>query len=134
VDTGDRVDDRDGRAHQEDHEGVRETTELEIPEPDVREIAATEPAPTDSDRVRVATAGETAAWTTGAYRALAEVTARETYDAQRAEEQRAAQLARWHDDPLTDTSRADEHGDEHGDQWAADDEALAYEPEPAAAP
>lgn len=68
------------------------------PQPDIREIAAGRPAHGDTDRVRVSTPDEAAEWTANAREALAEIHARQAMDARHEEEERAAELARWHDD------------------------------------
>jgi hypothetical protein len=86
-----------------------EDPDREIPEPvdefehertqedvyDVREIAATEPAPLAEDVVRVPSGDETAESIRRAQRALREIEAREAADAEAA---RSEQAARWHVD------------------------------------
>jgi len=67
----------------------------DVPDPDIRDVAAVEPAPVDEDAVRVPTPQETADAIADANRALAEMCAREAADQQEAEH-RAAELARWH--------------------------------------
>jgi hypothetical protein len=76
--------------------------------PDIREIAAGEPAPIKEDSVRVPSAEETAHSITAAQRALAEIAAREAEDAQRAaEDAYAEQITRWQaDDPVTEDTAA----------------------------
>ncbi|MHA6795918.1 MobF family relaxase [Pseudonocardia bannensis] len=74
-------------------------------EPDVREIAAQEPAQVDEDVVRVPSADETSVALDDARRVLAEVTARQVLDEGQDTEQRAAELVRWH---------TDDHPAEHG--------------------
>ena len=74
--------------------------------PDLREIAAAEPAQRAEDVVRVPTADQTADAIDRANRALAEIGARDILDAHEAAEHRTAQLARWHaDDQLTARAR-----------------------------
>jgi len=113
----------------DDHQQAIPDEVLDGPQPDIRELAAAEPDHTDSDRVRVSTPDEAAAWTDGARRALTELTVRQITDAQHEEEERAAQLARWHND----TSH-DQHGetDQNGDDAdTGPGDVLDYEPEPA---
>jgi hypothetical protein len=75
--------------------------------PDIREVAAVEPAQAAEDVVRVPTADETAAAVARAQRALAEIDQRRVADERRAaEEARAEQLARWHE-----TDRAEQAAD-----------------------
>ena len=94
---------------------------VEMPEPDLREVAATEPAPVDEDIVRVPSAAETSQSVEDANRALIEIRAREAADAQEQAEYRAAELSRWHSD-----DHADETDD--GDRRAADDGSPGDEP------
>jgi hypothetical protein len=75
--------------------------------PDIRTVAQDEPDPVDEHTVRVPTADETAESIRRAQRALAEIAERNAADqARAAEEQRSAQLARWH----TDDTQHDDHG------------------------
>jgi conjugative relaxase-like TrwC/TraI family protein len=88
---------------------------VETAVPDVREVAAEEPAEAAEDVVQVPTAEDTADAVARAQRALAEIRQCEQAEAQlAAEEARAEQLARWHTD---DAAR----------QAAADDMARAVE-------
>jgi hypothetical protein len=80
---------------------------LHTPEPDIRELAAAEPAQRNEDQLRQPSADEVAKYVTGARRTLVELDARAAYDQQHQEEERAAELARWH------------HDDQHTDQRAA---------------
>ena len=72
--------------------------ELPVPEPDVRDVAAREPAPVHEDVVRVPTAQETSEALVAAHRTLAEIRAREVLDGREAAEHRSDQLIRWHAD------------------------------------
>lgn len=74
---------------------------IELPERDVREVAADEPAPVAEDVVRIPSAAETAASTERADRAIAVIAARNLADAQEEAEHRAAELNRWHVDDQT---------------------------------
>jgi AAA domain len=83
--------------------GAAETTV-----PDLREVAASEPAPAGEDDVRVPSADETADTVQRAQRALAEIQKRQAVDDRHtAEQARADQLACWHTD---DRDRAVEQG------------------------
>ena len=89
--------------------------------PDIRAVAQEEPDPVDEHTVRVPTADETAESIRRAQRALTEITERNAADqAWAADEQRSAQLARWH----TDDTQHDDHGVERHD---AADEGPALE-------
>jgi hypothetical protein len=66
--------------------------------PDIRDVAAVEPRQMQEDVVRVPTAEEIEGPIELAHRALAEVRARETHEQQAEADERAAELARWHDD------------------------------------
>jgi len=93
---------------------------VEVPERDIREVAADEPAPVQEDVVRIPTPDETAADYERATRALAEITARQAAAAQEEAEHRAAELDRWHaDDHSVDDVELDV--DEQ-------DGVLSYEP------
>ncbi|WP_246633756.1 hypothetical protein, partial [Pseudonocardia nigra] len=82
---------------------------VEVPDRDLREIAADEPAPVDEDTVRVPSAEETSDAIEKANRALVEMRARDAADAQEAEEHRAEELNRWHtDDHADETADVDE--------------------------
>lgn len=82
-----------------------DTVETDVP--DVRDLAADEPAPVDEDVVRVPPAEETAHSIDQAQRALHEIAAREAVEAeQAAEEARAEQLARWHADDTAEALEA----------------------------
>ncbi|MDD7967789.1 MobF family relaxase [Actinomycetospora lemnae] len=101
--TEDDVSDRPSDLHQHelvdvdrdeaDHDG--EDHEVEPSEPDIREVAASEPSPVAEDHVRVPTADETSAAVEKANRALAEIRAREDADAREEAEHRAEQLTHW---------------------------------------
>ena len=91
------ADDVPARREQED-DAAPQQDRVEVPEPDVREIAAAEPAPIGEDVVRVPSADETARAIEDANRALIEMQAREAADSQAEEEHRAAELTRWHTD------------------------------------
>jgi hypothetical protein len=82
---------------------------LDAARPDLREIAAGRPAPTQGGRGPVPSAGEAAACLAWAKQVLDEVDARTAADARLAE--RDTQLARWH---------ADDHPDDHADSPADD--------------
>jgi hypothetical protein len=83
--------------------------------PDIRDIAATEPA-VEEDAVRVPTVEEVTAILHRAQRALAETAQRETADAQRdAEHSRAAQLARWHADDRAAQEDAERETERHAE-------------------
>ncbi len=70
--------------------------------PDIRDIAAAEPARIEDDAVRVPSADETADNLARAQRALAETRQRQADEQRHAAEQaRAQQLARWHTDDQT---------------------------------
>jgi hypothetical protein len=70
--------------------------------PDIRDIAAAEPARIEDDAVRVPSADETADNLARAQRALAETRQRQAAEQRHAAEQaRAQQLARWHTDDQT---------------------------------
>ncbi len=64
---------------------------------DIREIAATEPRETGEDVVRVPTAGEVEGPVLRAQRSLAEIRAREAHEQQADADERAAELACWHE-------------------------------------
>jgi len=71
--------------------------------PDIRDVAATEPAQDGEDLVRVPSADQTAAAISRAQRALAEIEHRRAVEERRAaEEARAEQLTRWHADDRAD--------------------------------
>ena len=93
----------------------------EVPERDIREVAAHEPAPVHEDVVRVPTADETADSLSGASRALAEIRAREVADQQEDAEHRATELTRWHatDQAAGEATDAHEHVDEMPDHDTA---------------
>lgn len=80
---------------------------------DLREITAHEPRGADENTVRVPAADETADAVNRAVRALAELRARTAMDnARAAEEERYAQIARWHrDDHAADYDLAAGHDD-----------------------
>ncbi|WP_300007459.1 MobF family relaxase [Pseudonocardia sp.] len=78
----------------------------EVLVPDLRDIAAAEPAQKDEDSVRVPTADETADALTRAGRALAEINARAALDERADVENRAEQLTRWHTDDSADSTDA----------------------------
>jgi len=96
----DMLDDGPVRTEQPDDTAPQREV-VEVPEPDVREVAAVEPAPVEEDVVRVPSAGETARAIEDANRALIEMQAREAADAQAEEEHRAAELTRWHTNDQT---------------------------------
>jgi hypothetical protein len=78
-------------------------------EPDIREIAAREPAPVREDEVRVPSADEVAAALARATRSITEIRTRALLDEQADAAERAEQLARWHtDDMQLDDARADD--------------------------
>ncbi|MCF7547426.1 MobF family relaxase [Pseudonocardia sp. WMMC193] len=87
-------------------------------EPDVREIAAGEPAPVDEDVVRVPTASETADALDVARRALAEITARQALDEAEAAAQRADELHRWRTQDYDYTAEVE---DSRSDESVTDD-------------
>jgi hypothetical protein len=71
---------------------------VQVPERDIREVAADEPAPANEDLVRIPSPAETADDYAKATRALAEINARRAADQQEEAEHRAAELDRWHVD------------------------------------
>ncbi|GAY10918.1 MobF family relaxase [Pseudonocardia sp. N23] len=75
---------------------------------DVREVAAEEAPQIREDAVRVPSADETAAALARAHRALAEIDARDAYDAQHEPADRAAELNAWHAEDLTTDDSRDE--------------------------
>jgi hypothetical protein len=89
-------------------------------EPDLREIAAAEPRQTREDETRVPDGDELRGSTERARRVLREIAARDEFDQQHDEEERAAQLARW---------QADEVGDDAGlgDDAAAREDSFGPE-------
>ncbi len=110
------VDDERGRpVHEDDvidtdlihdpHRILAVTLADDAVEPDLREIAAAEPRQTREDETRVPDGDELLSSTERARRILREIAARDEFDQQHHEEERAAQLARWH---------ADEYGDDAG--------------------
>ncbi|MCO1658901.1 MobF family relaxase [Pseudonocardia humida] len=64
--------------------------------PDLRDVAASRPAPVNEDAVRVPSSDETDANVAWAKRVLDEVNSRAAEDARMEEAERNAQLARWH--------------------------------------
>jgi conjugative relaxase-like TrwC/TraI family protein len=92
---------------------------LHAPEPDIREVAAAEPAPVDEDHLRRPSADEVAGYVTGAQRTLVELDARATYDRQHEQDERAAELARWHHD--------DQHSNDNHTADAVDDVFGGYD-------
>ncbi|MGH3613313.1 MAG: ATP-dependent DNA helicase [Pseudonocardia sp.] len=120
VERADRADDDAGRAVTEhdltdDLEPVDRAVEpaehvLDGSEPDIREVAAREPAPVREDDVRVPTAEEVAAALAQANRSISEIAARSTLDEQADAAERVEQLARWHtaDGGLDDVRAGDE--------------------------
>lgn len=84
-----------------DGDGVGDASTADAAVPDLREVAAAEPAQTNEDVIRVPTAHETADALTSARRALAEIDARAALDQQAEVEHRAEQLTRWHTDDST---------------------------------
>ncbi|MEJ7744426.1 MAG: hypothetical protein WKF73_18920 [Nocardioidaceae bacterium] len=114
------LDDADNDAPSTEQEDARaaERDRVEVPEPDVREVAAAEPAPVEEDVVRVPSADETARAIEDANRALIEMQAREAADVHAEEQHRAAELTRWHtDDQTADVEVAEMEGvdDAHAD-------------------
>jgi hypothetical protein len=83
--------------------------------PDIRQVAAEEPAQVDEDEVRVPTAEETADIVARAQRALAEMERRRAAEERHAaDEVRAEQLARWHaDDHAAEADHSDQRSDQH---------------------
>jgi hypothetical protein len=129
TDVADRTDDDvadDVPARREPkNEAAPQRDRIEVPDPDVREIAAAELAPIEEDVVRVPSADETARVIENANRALIEMQAREAADAVAEEEHRAAELTRWHtDDQINDAEAAERDVEMDG----ADDTAASYEP------
>jgi hypothetical protein len=84
---------------------------VETHAPDIRDIAAAEPARIEDDAVRVPSADETADNLARAQRALAETRQRQADEQRHATEQaRAQQLARWHtDDHTTHQQHTQDH-------------------------
>jgi hypothetical protein len=81
-----------------------------LPEQDIREEAAAEPPRTGEDAVRVPTPKEVTDSLNRAQRSLAEITAREVHDEERAAEERAAELNHWH---VLDVQHVSGDVDEH---------------------
>jgi len=107
--------------HATDTQGAQAEATAGLP-PDLRKIAATEPAPVDEHTARVPTAEETAESIQRAQRALTEIAERDAADQARAEHERAADLARWHTD---NTPRTDQPNDEHAGDTAAREQDQA---------
>jgi conjugative relaxase-like TrwC/TraI family protein len=70
----------------------------DVVEPDLREVAAVEPRQTREDETRVPDADEMLDSAERARRLIHEINAREAYDQWAQEDERAAELARWHAD------------------------------------
>ncbi len=121
VDDG-MVDDGPVRTEQPDDTATQREP-VEVPEPDVREVAAMEPAPVEEDVVRVPSADETARAIEDANRALIEMQAREAADSQAEEEHRAAELTRWH----TDDQTAADGAEREVEMYGADDTSVDYD-------
>jgi hypothetical protein len=77
---------------------------------DVRDVAAAEPRQAHENVVRVPSADEVGTSIARAKRALVEVAAREESDQAAAEDARAAELARWHDNDQADERAAVDDG------------------------
>ncbi len=78
-----------------------------VGESDLREVAATEPRPVDEDRIGVRTPDQSAAALDRAQRAIREIEAREVWERQAEQDERAAQLGRWHDEDQSTRDAAD---------------------------
>jgi len=99
---------------------------LEVPDRDIRELTADEPAPTNEDAVRVPRPEETADHYIKATRSLAEIQARRAADEQEQVEHRAAELDRWHnDDQAAAAADLDDDTDELGSYADASTAASA---------
>jgi hypothetical protein len=99
----------------DDQPGELGHAQPEVPDRDLREIAAEEPVQLEEDVVRVPSAAETSDAIQRTNRALVEIRARDAADAQEAAEHRAEELTRWHsDDQAAETVEVDEDvaGDE----------------------
>ncbi|MCW2899258.1 MAG: TrwC relaxase [Streptosporangiaceae bacterium] len=104
----DLADDRD-RIDARATDAVTDLAPLEVPDRDIRELAADEPVQTDEDAVRVPRPEETADHYVKATRSLAEIQARRAADEQEQAEHRAAELDRWHtDDQAAATADVDD--------------------------
>jgi conjugative relaxase-like TrwC/TraI family protein len=88
---------------------------VEVPEPDIREVAATEPPQRDEDVVREVPADVAVEAVKRAHRALTELAAREAEDQQAEAAERTAELARWSAD-----DRAAGEGDDRMNDWSAE--------------
>lgn len=97
------------------HDDTTESRQVEASGPDLREVAAPEPAQVEEDVVRVPSAADTARATADAHRALLEMRARAAADEREAAEHRAAELTRWH----TDDQQAAEAAQAAADDFAA---------------
>jgi len=115
--------DNDAPSTEQEDDRAAERDRVDVPEPDVREIAAAEPAPVEEDVVRVPSADETARAIEDANRALIEMQAREAADTHAEEQHRAAELTRWHTDDQTAAAVIDE--DAGADEFHADEPADA---------
>ena len=115
--------DNDAPSTEQEDDRAAERDRVDVPEPDVREIAAAEPAPVEEDVVRVPSADETARAIEEANRALIEMQAREAADTHAEEQHRAAELTRWHTDDQTAAAVIDE--DAGADEFHADEPADA---------
>jgi hypothetical protein len=78
--------------------------------PDLREVAAAEPRQVGEDRVGIQDPATAAANIARARRAIHEIQAREAWEQHAADDERAAQLARWHDNDahLDDANAVDD--------------------------
>ena len=126
----DAIDDATARGggHVDPRGNAVPTTVDDAVEPDLREVAAREPRQTREDETRVPEADEMVRNTDRARRYLHELHAREVYDQQAEEDERAAQLARWHDDDHHSDTR---DGDTLDEADADDGPVLTREALPA---
>ena len=96
--TGDDIPDDDGRGLS----AIDDAANRADPSaPDLREVAAAEPRQVKEDVVRVPSANEVSDSVNRARRSLAEVTARDEADQRAVDDERTAELARWHEDDHT---------------------------------
>jgi hypothetical protein len=115
VDVHDTVRDAVRDAADVDPRGVPvDTAARDAVEPDLREAAAAEPRQTREDETRVPDGDEIRRSTELSRRILHEITAREVYDHQHEEEERAARLALWHHDDHNDGAHDTDGYDDAG--------------------
>jgi hypothetical protein len=100
--------------------------DVEMPDRDLREIAAEEPRQVGEDVIRVPSADETAPAIERAHRAIVEIRARNAADAQEEAEHRATELNRWYS--ADQTAEQDERDAlDDADGWFAGYEPAGYD-------